>query len=366
MLPTLNRDLIRLLGQQIAFLSQSQRSQFEEVDLAHLLAENGVPEFVWNNLILNCRAASTNPIPPFVESRRVTIIGGCGKMGLFFGQQISQSGHFVNNLGRDWSDAPQLLGQADLALIAVPIEQTLTVVEKASRFLDPSTVLADLTSIKTPIVCAMLKHHPGPVLGLHPMFGPGVQSFLAQNIVVCPGRNLEAGQWFLDFMKERGGKLSVSTPEEHDRMMVNVQAIRHFISFSLGVFLAQEGADLNRTLNFASPLYRLQLDMVSRLFAQDSSLAFKMMLGTPEHKNAIARLEATISRLAQMLGQNDQAALQQIFETTRSIFGQDANRALCESNYLIDSLSVFLAAQEEITTKSPINQELIVLSSERC
>jgi prephenate dehydrogenase len=365
MLPAINRDLIRLLGQQIAFLSQS-RPHFEEIDLAHLLAENGVPEFVWKNLMLNCKAASTNPIPPFVKSRRVTIIGGCGKMGFFFGHFLAQAGHYVNNLERDWSDAPHLLAEADLVLIAVPIEQTLTVVEKASPFLNPSTVLADLTSIKTPIVCAMLEHHPGPVLGLHPMFGPGVQSFLAQNIVVCPGRNIEAGQWFLDFMEDRGAKLSVSTPEEHDRMMVNVQAIRHFISFSLGVFLAQEGTDLNQTLNFASPLYRLQLDMVSRLFAQDSSLAFKLMLGTPEHKDAIARLEATISRLAQMLEQNDQAALQQAFETTRSIFGQDANRALGESNYLINSLSIFLAAQEEITTKSPIHQELIALSSERC
>ncbi|PSF38510.1 prephenate dehydrogenase [Aphanothece hegewaldii CCALA 016] len=324
MLPTINRELIRLLEEQITLLFQ---------------AENGVCDL-------------SKP------KRRITIIGGCGKMGLFFGQQLSHNQCFVNNLGRDWSNAPQLLGQADLVLIAVPIEQTLAVVEKASQFLDPSTVLVDLTSIKTPIVSAMLSHHPGPVLGLHPMFGPGVQSFLGQNVIVCPGRNLEACQWFLDFIEEKGGKLSFCTPEEHDRMMASVQAVRHFVAFSLGVFIAEEGIDLDRTLNFASPLYRMQLDMVSRLFAQDSSLSFKLMLGTPQHQNAIARLDATIRRVAQMLKQNDQAALQKTFETTRSIFGQDAHRALSESNYLIDRLSSFLAAQE-VTPKNPINQEFI-------
>lgn len=358
MLHAINRELIRLLGQKIT----SKPNPEQETDLNHLLAENGVPEFVWNSLNLNCTAARTNLTPPLLdEPRQVTIIGGCGKMGSFFANSVTQYGHYVNSLSRkNWSDAPQLLGQADLVLIAVPIEDTVTVIEKASQYLNASTVLADLTSIKTPIVKAMLEHHSGPVLGLHPMFGPGVGSLMAQNVIVCPGRNLEACQWLLYLMENSGAKLSICTSEEHDRMMANIQAIRHFMTFSLGVFLAQEGIDLAQTLNFASPLYRLQLDLVSRLFAQDCGLSFKLMLASPEHQAAIARLEKTIAHLASAIATKDQTTLEQAFEQSNSFFKADANRALCESNYLIDSLSIFLAAQEKIMTKSPMIQELSV------
>ncbi|GFE70099.1 bifunctional chorismate mutase/prephenate dehydrogenase [Chroococcus sp. FPU101] len=344
MLPAINKELISLLGQKIT----SKANPEPDADLIHLLAENGVPEFVWKSLILNCTAARTNPKSPLSNPpQQVTIIGGCGKMGCLFGDFIAQFGHCVNNLSRkNWSEAPQLLGQADLVLIAVPIEETLTVIEKASQYLEPKTVLADLTSIKTQIVSAMLEHHSGPVLGLHPMFGPGVQSLMAQNVIVCPGRNIEACQWFLDLMENSGAKLSICTSEEHDRMMANIQAIRHFITFSLGVFLAQEGLDLAQTLNFASPLYRLQLDLVSRLFAQDSSLSFKLMLASPEHQAAIARLEKTIAHLAQAITTKDQTILEQAFEQSNSFFRADANRAIHESNYLIDRLSIFLAAQD--------------------
>ena len=49
-------------------------------------------------------------------------------------------------------------------------------------------VLADVTSVKAGPVSAMLAAHPGPVLGLHPMFGPDVGSLSAQRIVSCPAR----------------------------------------------------------------------------------------------------------------------------------------------------------------------------------
>lgn len=349
MLQKINRELIRLLGQKMTLSSHLE----PDVDLTHLLAENGVPEFVWNNLELTCKAAEALPTPSLDAPRQITIIGGCGKLGRFFSSQATHFGCFVKHLNREnWSDASQLLGQADLVLIAVPIEQTLTIVEQASQFLAPSTVLADLTSIKTPIVKAMLEHHSGPVLGLHPMFGPGVQSFLGQNVVVCPGRNLEAGQWFLDFLEQCGARLTICPCEKHDRLMVHVQAIRHFISFSLGVFLAQEEIDLHQTLNFASPLYRLQLDLVSRLFAQDCGLSFKLMLASPEHQAAITRLEKTISDLAQAIANHDLTTLKQAFDQSRCLFEQDANRAQTESNYLIDSLSIFLTAQEIETQRT--------------
>ncbi len=51
-----------------------------------------------------------------------------------------------------------------------------------------------------------------------------------------------------------------------------VQSLRHFATFAFGQFLKRRQISLSRTLEFSSPIYRLELGMVGRLFAQDSSL----------------------------------------------------------------------------------------------
>lgn len=349
-LEQIDRELIRLLGKRISYLTRSQEKGCgDRAEIASLLDRAGIPKFVWQNLTIDCAAASTATTSlPTVKQRQVTVIGGRGQIGRFFVEQLSSSGHHVNILGRnDWSNATQLLGKADLVIVSVPIEQTVPIIEQTARYLSSSTALADVTSIKTPIVQAMLDRHPGPVLGLHPMFGPGVDSFLSQNVVVCHGRQQQAYQWFLDFIANRGGKLIRCTPQEHDRMMEIVQAIRHFFTFSLGAFLAEEGIDLSRTLKFASPLYRMQLNLVSRLFAQDSSLYLDVML-QGDRPQVINRLASTYSRLAKLVEKSDRVALIEEFEIACSFFEQETCRALEESNYTIDSLSRLLNANETI------------------
>ena len=362
-LEQIDRQLIELIGKRISCLTRSRDGE-DIVEVNELLAKAGIPEFVWQDLTINCVAASTAASsPPATLRQRVTVIGGRGQMGRFFVEQLTKAGHEVKILGRNgWDHADLLLGQVDLVLVSVPLEQTESIIEKTAPYLSDSTALVDVASIKTPIVQAMLEHHSGPVIGLHPMFGPGVESFLSQNVVVCPGRQPEACQWFLDFIANRGGKLIWCTPPEHDQMMAIVQAIRHFTTFSLGAFLAAEGIDLARTLEFASPLYRVQLDLVSRLFAQDSSLYLNVML-TEERPQAISRLAATYRRLAKMVENNDRAALTQEFEVASHFFKHETCRALAESNYMIDSLSKLLAANKTLAKTKEALPESSALSS---
>ncbi len=252
------------------------------------------------------------------SSRRITVVGGRGVMGRFFVQQLSAAGHSVNILEQDnWSDAKQLLDGTDLALICVPIEYTQTVVRDIAQYLSPTTALADITSVKAPIVQTMLACHNGPVMGLHPMFGPKVSSFESQNIVVCPGRNDEAFQWLLELMKQEGGKLMICTPEEHDRLMVTIQSIRHFLTFSLGVFLSDEGIDIQQSLELSSPSYRELIDMTNRLFSQSGELVADIMLFTPERREAIVKLADTFNRLAKLAMHNDRETLIREFQAAQ-------------------------------------------------
>jgi prephenate dehydrogenase len=268
-------------------------------------------------------------------------------MGHFFQQKLSAAGHYVSILDqRDWEQAESLLEKADLVLVCVPIEYTIEVIHKLAKYLSPTTALADIASIKTSILQTMLEQHSGPVMGLHPMFGPGIKSFLSQKVVVCSGRGDNAFQWLLDLIENDGGKLIMSTPEEHDQMMIAVQAIRNFKTFSLGVCLVEEEIDIRRSLDFSSPIFRLEIDIVSRLFSQSAPLVVDIMLATPERREAIKRLAATYNRLAQLIIQNDRDTLIREFKAAHSFLGEEMNSAVEESTHVIDTLSTLLAARD--------------------
>ena len=351
-LTQIDQHLIHLLGKRLALLKAAGSPPMQEqvAGLRSHLAQAQVPESIWSAVVLGCMAALTHhtPVTPkATESRRITVVGGEGAMGQFFTKQLSLAGHHTTVLeANDWDKADVLLGNADLVLLCVPLKRTVEIIHRVSPYLSPTTVLADIASTKTISLQAMMDCHAGPVVGLHPMFGPGVESFLKQKIVVCPGRDATAAQWFLDWLETAGGQIISCTPEEHDRLMVVVQAIRHFSTFSLGVFLAEEGVAIDRSLEFASPLYRNEINAVSRLFAQDGSLYIDIMLASEERCEAIQRLVDTSDRLATLLAQRERASLMTEFETAREAFRSGAERALKESNYVINSLSTFLAANQ--------------------
>ncbi|MEH2042037.1 bifunctional chorismate mutase/prephenate dehydrogenase [Nostoc sp.] len=321
--------LIALLSDRISLLAASEQPSLDEqlADVAPLLAQAGIPESVWAGVLNSCHATL---IPKYainhLTPRQITIIGGCGRMGRLFKEQLSLVGNNVSVLeSDDWEYADQLLSQAELVLVSVPIKHTVDVIKRAAKYLAPTTALCDITSIKTQPTQAMLEHHSGPVMGLHPMFGPNVKSFFGQKVVVCPGRNDDSFQWFLDFIKSQGGELIVCTPEEHDQIMVIVQATQHFCRFSLGVFLAEAKIDIQQTLTMSTPNYRQEIDIVKRLFSQNPHLCVDIMLATEQRCDAISFLADTYSRLAKLVAMKDREALIQEFENAQSFFEEKIN-----------------------------------------
>lgn len=277
--------------------------------------------------------------------QRLLLIGGRGQMGRIFAQALA--GDFTIDV-LDVGDQPQresLLAGADLVVVTVPMALTVEVVTALRGKLKPDALLADLTSVKSAPMQAMLAAHAGPVVGLHPMFGPGVSTLAGQSIVVCPGRAPEAAAPLLGALRRLGARLVECSAAEHDHMMTVVQAVRHFVTFSLGSFLAEEQVDVTRSLDFASPVYRLEIDMVSRLLAQDAQLYVDIMLATPERRAMIQRLAAHYQELAALVAAEDRAGLLAKFEAAETRFAGEAERAMQESNELIAVLARRLQQQ---------------------
>lgn len=350
-LQNLDQELIRLMKERIGLLTNADilptETQVETVK--PLLEQAGISEALWQTIVMGCTAAvpETQPQGAKTHARKVTLVGGHGMMGRFFKERLIQAQHDVTVLERDdWDNAQQLLADADLVLVCVPLKATVDVIAKITPYLSADTAIADIASIKTPVVEAMLAHHAGPAMGLHPMFGPGVHTFAAQKVVVCHGRRYDAFRWLLDIIEHEGGQLITCSAEEHDEMMIAVQAIRHFSTLSLGVFLAKEGVDLNRALELATPIYRMEVNLISRLLAQDVSLYTDIMTLSDARCDALHRLADTFADMADLLSRKDTRALAAQVAAARQAFCKNPDQIMQETNYLISTVSTFVAAKD--------------------
>ncbi len=270
---------------------------------------------------------------------KVVIVGGAGALGQRFASLFSRSGYQVVVLETtDWPNATAIVADAALVLIAVPIHATLQVISQLPT-LPADCVLADLTSVKAAPLQTMLAQHNGPVLGLHPMFGPDISNIVKQVVVVCHGRHADNYQWLLQQFKVWGAVLSEKTAEQHDELMQLIQAMRHFSSLVYGVHLAEEHADLAQLLELSSPIYRLELAMIGRLFAQNAELYADIMLSSVAVTGLLQRYQHRFNQLSHLLAARDKAGLMAEFAKGQQFFGELAGQFLQESRRLLQKAS---------------------------
>ena len=266
---------------------------------------------------------------------KVVVVGGAGALGGRFVSLFQRSGYQVVVLEQhDWYQAEQLCADAALVLMAVPITLTEQLIKQLPP-LPANCVLADITSIKAQPLSAMLAKHSGPVVGLHPMFGPDITNLVKQVVVVCHGRAENEYQWLLKQLNVWGAELAVKQATEHDSAMQLIQAMRHFSSLVYGVHLADENADLNELLQLSSPIYRLELAMVGRLFAQNAELYADIMLSSCEVATLLERYQQRFTQLLALLKAKDKAGLMAQFGKGQHYFGELAGQFLQESKQLL-------------------------------
>ena len=266
---------------------------------------------------------------------KVVIIGGQGQLGRLFGQMFGLSGYRVETLEQgDWPRADEILADAGLVMVAVPIDITCQVIDRLGK-LPADCLLVDVTSVKSAPLEHMLAVHQGPVLGLHPMFGPDVASLAKQVIVCCQGRDPAASQWLLDQMTIWGARLQQVEAKAHDEAMTLIQALRHFATFAYGWHLSREQANIDRLLTLSSPIYRLELAMVGRLFAQDPHLYADIILSSPQNLAMIRRYYQNFGEALGLLERGDRAGFIEAFSQVSGFFGEHADEFLRESRTLL-------------------------------
>ena len=267
----------------------------------------------------------------------IVIVGGEGAMGQLFAQQFTRSGYEVRILDKaQQAQSEAILKGAKLVLVSVPIN-ALEQVVAALPTLDDDCLLVDITSVKQKPLKALMAAHSGPVVGLHPMFGPDISHWVKQTVVVCEGRNHEVAQGLLAQLQVWGCQVVEMDAKKHDEAMQIIQVMRHLTTFVYGQFLAKQSHTLAELRSCSSPIYQLELMMVGRLFAQSPELYSDIMLAQfDDVESLLANYQETFAETLEKLKAGDKASLIAAFADAKEYFSDATAHFLTQSRSLLN------------------------------
>ena len=177
------------------------------------------------------------------------------------------------------------------------------------------------------------------VIGLHPMFGPTVSSISGQTIVMCPARTADArlDQLKSIFLKE-GAICTITTPEEHDRMMAIVQGLTHFVTICLADTIRRLGVDIQETEKFMSPVYQIELSLMGRLLSQDPAMYADILEQNPFVPEVLAACQSAAGELSDIVKRGDSGAFSAFFSRDTRHLGAYCERGQKLTDTLIECM----------------------------
>jgi chorismate mutase/prephenate dehydrogenase len=310
-------------------------------------AEVGLPEPVAHQL-MQALVEGSHRIQEDVSRRTATadatsrrnwcIVGGEGRMGRRFATELASRGHRIDVLERDdGRDRAAAVAAADVTMIAAPMEQAATITAELAPHVREGSLLCDINSLKQD-VCAAMASCPGEAVGLHPMFGPTVHSLRRQKVVVCPVRDGANTAWLRSELGQMGMELIESDPETHDRMMSVVQVLVHYATIVMGDALRRSGLSIEESLRYTSPIYRLELAFVGRLFAQNPDLYAEIEMTNPHGDAAREHFLEAARTLHEVIAAGDRARFGELFEGVSAYFHGFDEEAMQLSDFIIDAM----------------------------
>ena len=268
---------------------------------------------------------------------RVGVIGGCGEMGRLFTGFFKDLGYRVDisDLGTKRTSREVIEG-SDVVLFAVPLHETVSIIRKLAPHYRSDQLLMDVTSLKVGPVREMLRS-PAAVVGLHPMFGGRIATFSGQTLVACPVR-VSPQEWSFTrgLFTQQGIRIKEWTPEEHDRMMSIIQVLFHMTTMLVGRVLREQSVDIAETMEFTSPSYRLEINLLGRMFAQNGALYSAISQMNPYTKDILRSLMKGLAHYEKWYDEEDLEAFIEDFKRSADHLGDFCSNAYAESSAVLD------------------------------
>jgi len=139
-------------------------------------------------------------------------------------------------------------------------------------------------------------------------------------------------------LQKKGAIVTHMDPVKHDRNMAVVQGLTHLLTICLGRTLQKLNMAPSDAVLYSTPVFRLKIDLLARLFAQDLGL-YANLIGKNTHvEDAVDTFLSAMDEAKECLlsGQDENAI--SFMENIRDFLGDYCRDGLEESNKILTAL----------------------------
>lgn len=253
------------------------------------------------------------------EKVSIGIIGGTGELGQWFKHFFESKGFKVLIASRKTELTPkQLVEKSNVTIYCIPINSTVKVIEETAKFARPGSALTDFTSVKEVPLKALLKNASEgvEVFGMHPIFGPTVESLQGQNIAMCKGNSVKNLKWYnvlKQLFESENARVIECTAIEHDNAMAAVQVLSHLTLASLKKTLQELSAE--KITAFSSPVFEKLCELIERIGMQNPELYPSIFLNNKQSLQVAKALQDNVGFFKELIEKKDFEGLKKFYES---------------------------------------------------
>ena len=262
---------------------------------------------------------------------------GAGRMGNWFAKYFHKKGYELKVFDKRRSVASKLAKEigastsrsieeavhdADVTLVAVPLDVTTSVVKEALRYAKQGSVIVEVSSLKAHVVTSLkrLRRTRAKLLSVHPLFGPGASDMKEKVMALVP-------------IRSRGSELRMARSifsdanvvvvdwRVHDRVMAYVLSLSHVLATSL--IFAMDDATFKEARRLSGTTFKLQMLSAATSLSESPELVISAFKMNPYAFRAFSSYMKRFNRLVKVIRDGDADKLGEIFKTCRSRVGSE-------------------------------------------
>lgn len=265
------------------------------------------------------------------------LIVGLGLIGASYAKGLIKKGHTVygvdndaetihyaleNDFVNDASNRPEdFIEASDLIIIALYPDNILAFLEKYRNILTSNQLVTDVCGVKTKFVYDAIElAKPATYISHHPMAGrekSGIKYanqdlFKGANFLICNHNNLpEDIEKLVGIANDLGfGRISIMSPEKHDKMIGFTSQLTHAIAVSLVNSDTEDD-----TKQYIGDSYR----DLTRIAMINENLWSELFMANKDYLlGEIDNFEQELKKLRQALDENDTETLKMLFRQSRA------------------------------------------------
>lgn len=268
------------------------------------------------------------------NGKRILIIGGLGKMGLWLAQFFESFGHRIQIIDIQTPDEKtrhsyeildslaSAYADQDFIVLATPISCTPAVLEELVE-LRPKGIIFDICALKTPILPFIKKATAAGlrISSILPMFAPNIDILAGQNIVFCEHGNPRLTEDVRALFEGTTANLINIALDQHDTFMSVVLGLSHFLNLSFAKTLTDSGLAASDLEKVASSTFRSQLDVAIPVVNENQDLYYEIQAENAHTRDMVASLTASMQAYLSVILRQDRSQFKTYMDEAKTYLG---------------------------------------------